>query len=375
MVARYKAAARRTILLALLVWLIALGGLAGLAWFGGRRAAERMQALARDLAKAGPSHGDASALLERAAAPLGPFAEPFGALAGALRAAHAETAEARSHVAALLQINPHYVLLCTLDGHIVDANPAFYAMSGLPFEAVRGNRIEVLNEVMPVEPLFEMARRSFRENASIGGVEYALINRDDVRRPVQVSLRAVHVGEKEAVMIQATDVANQRNLERQVSTFSDALDLMVDQRVAQLTAGNASVGRLLDEAGVLVVSFDDGGSTRRWSRAAEALTGRRLTQVPHFSAFTSVLGLAPEARTSFTSWFWDAHDGTVALDAHTGEGPPRRLLWRKATTSGAGRAERRVLVGVELGRAVVPGGDGVGDGALALETMELASGV
>ncbi|HLT45767.1 MAG TPA: PAS domain-containing protein [Rubricoccaceae bacterium] len=375
-IAPYKAAARRTVLLALLVWLVSLGGLAALVWYAGRRTTERMQGLARDLAALDPARGgDAAQLIERAGADLGRFAEPFGALAEALRTAHAETAEARSHVAALLQINPHYVLLCTLDGHIVDANPAFYAMSGLPFEAVRGNRIEVLNEVMPVEPLFELARRSARENASIGGVEYALMNRDDVRRPVQVSVRAVHVEGKEAVMIQATDVANQRNLERQVATFSDALDLMVDQRVAQLTAGNASMSRLLDEAAVIVVSFDDGGSTRRWSRAAEALTGRRLTQVPHFIAFTSVLGLSPEARTAFTEWFWSGEDGAVTLDVATGGGAPRRLLWKKATTAGAGRAERRVLVGIELSRMTALAGAAAGDGSPAFGAMELAAGV
>src|SRR5690606_9498165 len=239
----------------------------------------------------------------------------------------------------------------------------------------RGNRIEVLEGVMPVGPLFELARRSLREGASIGSIEYALVNRDDVRRPVQVSLRGVHVGGKEAVVIQATDVANQRNLEQQVASFSDALDLMVDQRVAQLTSGNASVSRLLDEAGIAVISFDEHGSTRQWSRAAEVFTGRQLAHVPHFTAFSRVLGLTAEARATFNAWFWDVGDGTMTLDVFSTDGTPRRLLWRKAMAEGAGCADRRVLVGIELNAGGGPSGDGMGAFGLDLEGMELTPGV
>jgi PAS domain S-box-containing protein len=371
-VAASAPAARRTVRLVALVWLVGVAGLGGLAWYAGRHTAARMKALAGALAASDsdPAHGgDAVDHLDRARRELGAYAAPFGVLAAAVEEARAAAAEAKSHVAALLQINPHYVLVCTLDGHIVDANPAFYAASGLPFEAVQGNRTEVLDAVMPVGPLFELARRSLREGASIGGVEYALVNRDDVRRPVQVSLRAVRVGQKDAVVIQATDVASQRNLERQVSTFSDALDLMVDQRVAQLTAGNASLSRVLDEAGVLVASFDEGGSTRRWSPAVEALTGRRLSQVPHFTAFTSVLGLRPEARMAFSDWFWGRGGGSAVVEAFAAAGPPRRLLWRKAVAAEPGRAERRVLVGVEVGPVRAPAGDGMGGAVPALDAV------
>ena len=354
----YARLAQRTFLLAVLVGLVSLLGMGGLVWVAGRQTTARLRMHAERLAALDPIQ-DVAPLLSRAAADLGTYADAFHAFPAALRAAHGRAVEARSHVAALLQINPHYVLLCTLDGHVVDANPAFYAMSGLPAEAVRGNRVEVLNEVMPVEPLFELARRSLRENASIGGVEYALLNRDDVRRPVQVSLRAVAVEGKKAVMIQATDVANQRNLERQIATFSDALDLMVDQRVAQLTAGNASLGLLLDAAGVVVVSFDEGEGTRRWSRAAEELTGRGAPHVPHFSAFMSALGLSADAREAFSGWFWGPSEGAHAVEVSAADGPPRRLLWRKALTAEDGRAERRLLVGVELGRAPAPTGDGM----------------
>lgn len=362
-------------------WVLIAFALAAGARYAGPRAARVFAAYATRFAGADAPTGEARRrLLAAAEAELGTFAGPLAAAAGVLDRARADLAEAQAglaeakgHVAALLQINPHYVLLCTLDGHIVDANPAFYAVTGLPFEAVRGNRIEVLSEVFPVEHLFELARRSQREGSAIAGVEYALINRDEQRRPVHVSLRAVTVGGKEAVLIQATDVANQRTLERQISSFTDALDLMVDQRVAQLAAGNASLEGLLDAAGVVFASFDAVGRTRRWSRGAEALTGRPLELVPHVEAFTALLGLASSERAAFAAWLRHEGPGRMRTDVRTG-GPPRRVLWGRGTPGDAGQADRRVLVGLELPRdaAEPPAG---GDGARAPEPAAITSDV
>ena len=372
----YRPTARRLVLMAAFLWFLGVVGLGGLIWFAGSRTTARMQLVAERLSARDVLQGRRSeAVLEEARNTLGPLAEPFEVLSEHLQAAEGQRAETRQQVAALLQVNPHYVLLCTLDGHIVEANPAFYAITGLPFEAVRGNRIEVLNEVMPVEPLFELARRSAREGSSIQGIEYALISRDDVRRPVQVALRAVTVDGKEAVIIQATDVANQRNLERQISTFSDALDLMVDQRVAQLTAGNASLGRLLDDAGVVLASFDGGGSTRRWNQAAEELTGRRVQMVPHFSAFVSVLGLGTEAREAFAAWFWGPKAGSYLMEVFGTDGLVRRILWRKSIPTGEGQAERLVLIGVEAPRPSVPTGDSTGGALPHLDAIRPSDGV
>ena len=362
--------ARAIVIGALLAWLLIGMSLAALSSYAGKRTALRMEALAKRLADIDRFDGDtARHQVEMARASLGPLADPFDVMADALKSGYTRNAEARSHIAALFQINPHYVLLCTLDGHIVDANPAFYAMTGLPFEAVRGQRIEALNEVMPIEPLFELARRSLRENTSISGIEYALVNRDDVRRTVEVSLRAVSVDEKPGVIIQATDVANQRNLERQISTFSDALDLMVDQRVAQLTAGDTSISRLLDEAGVVLASFDAGGSTRRWNRATQDITGRTIQQVPHFTAFVSVLGLAGKEKEQFNHWFWGPSEGSYPMDVHSAEGPVRRILWRKNVGADDGQVEYRVLLGMDLPRQTLSAGDGLGGITPGLDTM------
>ncbi len=356
-----RADARGIVIGALLAWLLIGMSLATLSSYAGKRTAQRMEALAKRLAGIDRFDDDTARYqVDMARAILGPLADPFDVMADALKSSYTRNAEARSHIAALFQINPHYVLLCTLDGHIVEANPAFYAMTGLPFEAVRGQRIEALNEVMPIEPLFELARRSLRENSSISGIEYALVNRDDVRRTVQISLRAVYVDEKPGVIIQATDVANQRNLERRISTFSDALDLMVDQRVAQLTAADTSISRLLDEAGVVLASFDAGGSTRRWNRATQDITGRTIQQVPHFTAFVSVLGLSGAEKERFNHWFWGPSEGSYPMDVHPAEGPVRRILWRKSVGTDDGQTERRVLLGMDLPRQTLSTGDGLG---------------
>ena len=353
--------ARGIVIGAVLAWLLIGISLAALSSYAGNRTAQRMEALAKRLVGIDRFDDDtARHQVDMARSSLGPLADPFDVMADALKSSYARTVEARSHIAALFQINPHYVLLCTLDGHIVDANPAFYAVTGLPFEAVRGQRIEALNEVMPIEPLFELARRSLREHSSISGIEYALVNHDDVRRAVQVSLRAVNVDENPGVIIQATDVANQRNLERQISTFSDALDLMVDQRVAQLTAGNTSIGRLLDEAGVVLASFDAGGSTRRWNRATQDITGRTIQQVPHFTAFVSVLGLSGREKERFNVWFWGPSEGSYPMDVLSADGPVRRMLWRKSVGTDDGQSQRRVLLGMDLPRQTQPTGDGLG---------------
>ncbi|MDX1438714.1 MAG: PAS domain-containing protein [Rubricoccaceae bacterium] len=350
--------ARRVVWLAVLVWLVLGAGLYTIILFSDRRRTGRFKSLLNGIVSTeGADETAARRLVNHERVELGDLADSLDRLISVTSAQHDQNEEVRSHVAALFQINPHYVLICTLDGHIVDANPAFYAMTGLPFEAVRGNRIEVLNEVMPIEPLFEVARRSLREGSSISGIEYALVNRDDARRAVEISLRAVTVSGKQGVIIQATDVAKQRNLERQISTFSDALDLMVDQRVSQLTAGNASIGRLLEDAGVILASFDSGGGTRRWNRAAQELTGRTVQQVPHFIALSSVLDLMDQEKDDFNSWFWDSSEGGFIMDVATTVGPPRRILWRRCTTSDLGKAEQRVLLGVDLPRTM-PSGDG-----------------
>lgn len=352
--------ARMSLLIFGVCWLLAVCAAFMLLYILDRRKEETViSATEQLLALKGTNEGASKQVLRSLREELGRLHDPLVEVDQVLQQQHARNQEIRGHVAALFQINPHYALICTLDGHIVDANPAFYAMTGLPFEVIRGNRIEVLNEVMPIEPLFDLARRSLREGASISGVEYSLVNRDDMRLAVQVSLRAVTVEGKPGVVIQATDVAQQRKLERQISTFSDALDLMVDQRVAQLTVGNTSLSSLLDNAGILMAAFDPAGGVRRWNRVAEELTGRRMTQIPHFLSLLGLLGLEGNDKEAFKTWFWGSSEGGFPMEIQDATGLQRRILWRKSLSTEPGKAENRVLLGMEMPRMQFYG-DGLG---------------
>ncbi|WP_420457487.1 PAS domain-containing protein [Rubrivirga sp.] len=350
------------------LWGVLVGVLVVMTWVAGPRTAHQLALLGERIAQ-GQADGDA--LIRHAGLQLGPFADAFQPVADRFRALGRQSHDVQQHVAALYQINPHYVLLCSLDGEIVEANPAFYAATGLPIEAVRGGRVEALRETFPVEPLMELARRSLREGSAITGVEYALIGRDDETRPVEVALRGFELEGREMVLFQATDQAHQKQLERRVAAFTDTLDLMVDQRVHQLSAGQEALRRVLDAAGVVVASFDAGGATSRWNGAATALTGQPLAGVPHFAAATQVLGLSPTERTAFTQWFWSPSQepfiGRHGVVGRDGETRTRQLIWQRVDADMAGRSDLRTLVGVEVPAYVGlpgPSGDGVAGAAV-----------
>ncbi|HEX9951984.1 MAG TPA: PAS domain-containing protein, partial [Rubricoccaceae bacterium] len=331
------------------LWAVLAAVLTALAWADGPRMAARLTAFGERIAQ-GETDPET---MRRTSRGLGTLAGAFAPVAARLRKEAAERAELREHVAALYQVNPHYVLLCTLDGRIVEANPAFYAVTGMPPEAVRNGRVGVLADVFPVEPLMDLARRSLDEGAAIGGIDYGIVGADDEARPVEVSVRAFQAGTTELVVIQATDVAVRRRLERRVEAFSDTLDLMVDERVAQLTAGQQSLRRILDAAGVAVASFDAGGGTRRWSGGARALTGRAIGDVPHFAAVTAALGLSDADRAAFTAWFWNPGDAPYLARHHvadpvTGRTRSLRVAWHKVEADIPGGADARTLVGAPV---------------------------
>ena len=368
----------RSVVEALVAALVLGGALAGLlvvmAWYAGPRASKDLALLGERVAHGG---GDRAALVRHGRRALGPLAEAFLPVASRMTAQDREVSGTREHVAALYQTNPHYVVLCSLDGRIVEANPAFYAVTGLSPEVVRGGRVEALRETFPVEPLMETARRSLREGSSVSGIEYGIINRDDETRPVEVSLKAFSLSGEDLVVIQATDLARQRTLERRVASFSDTLDLMVDQRVQQLTAGQQTLRTVLNAAGVVIASFDAGGATSRWNGGARALTGRPIAEAPHFAAVTAALGLAPAERAAFTQWFWSPSEapfvGRHALGAD--DARTRQLVWQRVHADINGRTDLRTLVGVEVpasldiapavGAAAPPLADAGGDGRAA----------
>ncbi|PAP77188.1 PAS domain-containing protein [Rubrivirga marina] len=352
----------RTVVAAVALWGLLVGVFIVMTWYTGPRTANQLALLGERMAQ-GDADGDA--LIRHSAVWLGALAEAFQPVADRFRQLRLHARDVDQHVAALYQINPHYVVLCTQDGEIVEANPAFYAVTGLPIAAVRGGRIEALQETFPIGPLMELGKRSLKEASAITGIEYAIIDRDDETRPVEVSLRGFTLDGRPMVLFQATDQSRQKTLERRVNAFSDTLDLMVDQRVHQLTAGQQTLKRVLDAAGVIVASFDAGGATSRWSGGAVALTGQPLSAVPHFAAATQVLGLSPTERTAFTQWFWSlsqepfvGRHGVIGRDGAT---RTRQIIWQRVDADMAGRSDLRTLIGVEVPAYVeMPayGGDG-----------------
>ena len=329
------------------LWGLLMGCLAMMAWYAGPYTATRLERLGARIAQ---GDADPDVLIRHAHLSLGGMADVFTPVSSKMTTAWASVGQSREHVRALYQVNPHYVLLCSLDGRIIEANPAFYAVTGLSLEALKAGPVEVLDDIFPIGPLQDMAARSLKEACSIGGIEYGIIGQDDEPRAVTVSLRAFSLDGEDVVIIQASDVSARRTMEQRIHAFNDTLDLMVDQRVAQLTAGQKSIRRVLDGAGLVLASFDAGGATRRWSGGARTLTGRTVGSVPHFSVVTSALEMTDADRSAFTAWFWGNEGypfiGRHALANTDGLAQMRRFVWHKSQA--ADRGDLRTIVALEL---------------------------
>ena len=111
---------------------------------------------------------------------------------------------------------------------------------------------------------------------------------------------------------------------------------MVDRRVAQLTAGQKSIRRVLDGAGLALASFDASGATRRWSGGARGLTGcmvgaGALTSAPSRtrSGWPSPSGRRSRRGSGATTAIrlWPATRSPVPRAASHA----RRFVWRKST--------------------------------------------
>ncbi|OZC01912.1 PAS domain S-box protein [Rubricoccus marinus] len=336
--------------IALALAALVLGAVAALAWYAGPRATAVLSVTAERMAA--NREGDPRTQVVAATRVLGPLATSLEPLANRLLAYRSDLSDASRQVAALLQINPHYVVIATFDGEIIEANPSFYAATGLSHEVVRGGSVDLLRDIFPLGPLLEVADRSDRENSSIQGIEYELVDWEGRQLPVLVSLRAVTVRRRKAVLIQATDVSTQKRLERQVAAFSDSLELMVDQRVAALSAGRTTLRQLIDRASVVLASFDAAGITIRWNGAAQTLTGRMQADAAGFHAAVATLGLTEKEAASLARWFWsDAEHPFVAtssFEVESGESVERRMVWRRVRNAEPGQTDSRTLVGVEV---------------------------
>lgn len=330
---------------AALLWLL-VAGVAVAVLRMGRRPAELLQNLARDLARS--ESVSAIELVQKkieVRTLLGDRSKPLFDLASDLVSARERAEDARTLANAFLQVGPHYVLLCTLDGKILDANPAFFARTNLMAEWLRGQPIAVLEETLPMEPLMKLARRSKKENAAISGVPYAL-NVEGGRRAVDVALRTIQTTEGDTVLLILSDLTKERTLENQIDQYSDALELMVDQRVAELTAGHDELDPLLEAAGVVAVTFDRDGETKRFNAGAERLTGRTAFTIRRFEHLARALFTNEADLEAFAAWFTGAGHRTLELPVQSPQGL-RSILWMRAERRQAGEVVQCALFGIE----------------------------
>ncbi len=351
---------------AALVWML-VAGVAFLVLRISRRPADLLEALARDLARS--DDVTALELVQRkfdTRSMLGDRAKPLFDLASDLLITRRRAKDAQTLANAFMQVGPHYVLLCTLDGKVLDANPAFFARTNMMPDWLRGQPLGLLEETLPMKPLMELAERSKQENAAISGVPYAL-NVDGKRRAVDVALRTFPTAEGDTVLMILSDLTKERTLEHQIDRYTDALDLMVDQRVAELTAGQDDLDPLLDAAGLVVVTFDRDGETKRFNAGAERLTGRTGFTVRRFEHLAHALFPDEADYDAFTTWFGGGGGYTLQRSVASPQGL-RSLVWLRGERRQAGDVVQRVLVGVEHAPAA-PAFD-----AAPLAEADLASG-
>jgi PAS domain-containing protein len=335
---------------------IAAWGLLALTVMGFARrlpADPRVEALAERLAEApGERPADPDA--------YGPQARPVLRLAERLDALQAERDSARALLGASLHVGAQYTVLCTIDGRALDASPSFLARTGLTPEALRAEG--ALRDLLPMDDLLELAHRSLREGVTLSGIP-AELHAPEGPRPLALALRAVDTPEGPAVLLSAADHSRQEELERQVDTFTDAVELMVDQRVSRITAGQRRLEEAIEDAGLAVLEFTRDGVTERLNAVAERLTGRTVFTLRQFGQVAAALCPDGRGREALHAWFWSGDPAPFVLEIEA-PGGRRRLAWYAGTWRSGAEVVGRVLVGAAApeapGAAGAEGGDPLG---------------
>jgi PAS domain-containing protein len=277
-----------------------------------------------------------------AVAAHGPAAHALFDLSEHLSAARLAGEEARAVAATLLQMGSHYTVFFRLDGEVIDANPAFLARVGRSVDDLR--TVGALEEIVPMDLVTEFALRSLREDTTLAGIKHVMMV-DGVIRPVEIALRAVRLRNHTAVLMTLADHARERELERQIDQFTDAVELMVDQRVAQIAERKESVEDALANAGVALFFFDRQGALVKVNRVAEEITGRTQFTMPQFNNAAAHLCADAAERGSFATWFWAANQRPFETTVRSPAGTSR-IVWVTGEESRPGVPPRRVLVGV-----------------------------
>jgi PAS domain-containing protein len=297
-------------------------------------------------------------------APQGPKgAETYiYALAERLVSMQAARDDARLLGQMLLQTGTEYTLLCTPDGRIVDANAALLARAGLTAAQMRSSPTYVLEGILHLGPLLALARRSKEEDTMVTGIPHNLVIDGEVR-PVEVSVRMVPLRSGEVVVISMNDKAQEFQLERQIDQYSDAIELMVDQRVARIAAARESVEEIFSRAGTALFMFDRSGNTEKMNGAAEVLTGRTPFTLQRFSDIAAAMLPREEDAQRLANWFFNAQGGTLARAIVTPAGPQQVLLLNGVELHGTA-VVRRLFAAVPLPQEAGPEGEAASQSSL-----------
>lgn len=347
------------LLAALLLWCLGLG-LLGWRRREARAADDRLAALAGQLAQEGS--GGSS----RPAGASGPERHIL-ALGQHLRAARAERDDARHLGHLLIQTGGQYTLLCTLEGQVLDANAAFLARTGISPAQLRASPGTALDGVLDIAPLVPLATRSLEERATITGLRHALRVGDEVR-PVEVSVRGLRARGAPLMILVMIDKAQEARLEQQIDQFTDALELMVDQRVARLTARQSAVEGLLARAGLALFVFDDEGRLESMNAAAEALTGRTALTLGALADVAALLLPQRPAADALLRWVLGAEGQPRQETIATAAGARRAVLLRAAEAR-PGAPARRLLVVVPSPQAPASDASAAADWLRRLEAL------
>jgi PAS domain S-box-containing protein len=334
--------------------LAAIGGVAFAAWLllwfaiarvGGHRRASTVE-LSALLERLVATRPDASQRHDAVKA-HGEDILPLLDLAERLADVRAESEEARALVRAFLQVGSHYTVLCDLDGRVLDANPAFLARTGLGRQRLRVSQARPLGCLLPLHSFVELARRSLEENTTISGITWPLTLAGE-ERVVEVSIRAIPAPAGTVVFLALSDVTHARRLERQIDQFTDTIDLMVDQRVAQITAGRTTIENALEDAGLSVIVFDGEGAVLRMNRGAEDVLGQAAFRVTRLGHVAAALCPDPALGNSFRDWCCGGGSALATfLVPASGEKPD--MLWAVGRDCHGGAVVQRTLVGMKAG--------------------------
>ena len=85
--------------------------------------------------------------------------------------------------------------------------------------------------MLPLDPARAARRARGLGGATVQGIDYAVMAKGNRRRHVKISMRKTRAQDTDALLIQATDVEREHELQHQVDDFFDTFDLKVDERV------------------------------------------------------------------------------------------------------------------------------------------------